>query len=81
MSLHESLPTNFNTISTVQQQLNISTCACFFNLRNVTPAYLHVLLGYRGFFLVGAVVEGRAGGESSDSMAIICTTVWGREGR
>lgn len=47
----------------------------------MTPAYLHVLLGYRGFFLVGAVVEGRAGGESSDSMAIICTTVWGREGR
>ena len=37
----------------------------------MTPAYLHVLLGYRGFFLVGAVVEGRAGGASSDSMAII----------
>ena len=37
----------------------------------MTPAYLHVLLGYRGFFLVGAVVEGKAGGASSDSMAII----------
>ena len=87
MSLHEShCSTNIDTISTVQHN-KFSMWCMFLNLRNVTPAYLHVLAGYRACLLVVAVVvEGKAGGASSDSMVLIydgskgesdtCRPVW-----